>query len=179
MKWWNSAHADVEAEAFTHWNNEEPAEVPEYCAKCHSGQGFLDFLGQDGSTALKVDEPAAVESVISCEDCHNEKAEQLNAVKLPSGVSVTFDAKDALCATCHSGLAAGSAVTEASSGFSDDQLIPKSTFINPHYAYAAATWLGSEGKGGYEYPQKEYVERFEHAVGVQTARNAMTLTVCT
>jgi hypothetical protein len=167
-KWWGSAHADIAAEAFTHWNEDEPAEVPQYCAKCHSGQGFIDYLGQDGSEAFSVDEPAAIESVISCEVCHNEQAEQLSTVNYPSGASVALEPNDALCATCHSGLDAGTAVVDATSGFTDDEIIPDGSFITPHYAFASATWLGSEGNAGYEYTQKEYVGRFEHAVGVQT-----------
>ncbi len=167
-KWWDSAHAEIEAEAFTHWNEDDPAEVPVYCAKCHSGQGFLDYLGQDGSAPFSVDEPAAVESVISCEVCHNAQAEDLDTVTFPSGAELVFNPEDALCATCHSGLDAGSAVVEAASGFGDDEIVPDGSFITPHYAYAAATWLGSEGKAGYEYSQKEYVGRFEHATGVQT-----------
>lgn len=167
-KWWGSAHAAIAAEAFTHWNEDEPAEVPVTCAKCHSGQGFIDYLGQDGSTALSVDEPAAVESVISCEVCHNEQAEELDTVIFPSGAEVSFNLNDALCATCHSGMDSGSAVVEASSGFNDDEIVPDGSFITPHYAYASATWLGGEGSGGYEYAQKEYVGRFEHATGVQT-----------
>jgi hypothetical protein len=167
-KWWGSAHADIKAEAFTHWNADEPAEVPTYCAKCHSGQGFIDYVGQDGSAAFNVDEPAAIESVISCEVCHNEQAQELETVPFPSGAEVAFDANDALCATCHSGLESGSAVVEVSAGFEDDEVVPDGSFITPHYAYAAATWLGSEGNAGYEYAQKEYVGRFEHATGVQT-----------
>ncbi len=167
-KWWGSAHADIQAEAFTHWNDDEPAEVPTYCAMCHSGQGFIDYIGQDGSAAFSVDEPAAIESVISCEVCHNEQAENLNTVSFPSGAEVAFNVNDALCATCHSGTDAGSTVVEASSGFGDDEIVPDGSFITPHYAFASATWLGSEGNAGYEYAQKEYVGRFEHAVGVQT-----------
>jgi hypothetical protein len=31
-----------------------------------------------------------------------------------------------------------------------------------HYAVAAATQAGSEAQGGYQYPGKTYVGRFEH-----------------
>ena len=167
-KWWGSAHADIESEAFIHWNEDEPARVPTSCAKCHSGQGFLDYLGQDGSTAQAVDQPAAVESVISCEVCHNEQAKNLETVLLPSGEEIALVANDALCATCHSGTNTGSAVVAAVSGYTDDEIVPDGSFINPHYAFAALTWLGSEGSGGYEYGQKEYVGVFKHAAGVQT-----------
>lgn len=167
-KWWGSAHADIEAEAFVHWNEDDPPEVPTFCAKCHSGQGFLDYIGQDGSAAFIVDEAAAVESVISCEICHNEQAGLLETVIFPSGMEISLDPSDAVCATCHSGMGAGTAISPASAEYGTDEVILDASFINPHYAFAAATWLGSEAGVGYEYPDKEYVGRFIHAEGVQT-----------
>ena len=83
IDWWGSAHADASAEAFTHWNEDDPSEVPVNCAKCHSGDGFLDYLGQDGSTAMVVDDPAEGNSVISCEVCHNEQADVLQTAVFP------------------------------------------------------------------------------------------------
>jgi len=49
VDWWGSAHADATAEAFTHWDEDDPPQIPQECAKCHSGPSFIDFLGQDGS----------------------------------------------------------------------------------------------------------------------------------
>lgn len=168
MDWWGSAHADASAEAFVHWNEDEPPEVPVYCAKCHSGAGFLDYLGQDGSAAMAVDAPAAINSVITCEVCHNESADALTSAMFPSGVEISLGASDALCATCHSGMTAGSAVMETAVDYSDDDIIPETGFINPHYAFAASTWLGSEAAGGYQYAEKTYVARYLHAEGVQS-----------
>ena len=54
--WSTSAHADIEARSFTHWNEADPAEVPERCANCHSTPGYLDYLGADGSTPGQVDQ---------------------------------------------------------------------------------------------------------------------------
>ena len=34
-EWVNSGHNDVEAEAFVHWDEDDPAEIPESCARCH------------------------------------------------------------------------------------------------------------------------------------------------
>ena len=42
-QWASSPHADASAEAFVHWNEEDPAEVPDRCAKCHSTPGFQDW----------------------------------------------------------------------------------------------------------------------------------------
>jgi hypothetical protein len=168
IDWWGSAHADASAEAFTHWNEDDPPVVPVNCAKCHSGDGFLDYLGQDGSTAMVVDDPAEVNSVISCEVCHNEQADVLQTAVFPSGAEITLDNGDALCATCHSGTSGGESVKLAIQDLSEDDPMEGSTFINPHYAFAAATWLGAEAEGGYQYEGQTYVERYLHADGVQT-----------
>ena len=50
-QWANSPHNDITAEAFNHWNEDDPAQIPESCAKCHSTSGYVDFLGADGSEA--------------------------------------------------------------------------------------------------------------------------------
>ncbi len=39
-----SGHADATAEAFVHWDAEDPAVVPGACARCHSSAGYIDFL---------------------------------------------------------------------------------------------------------------------------------------
>ena len=83
VDWWDSAHADASAEAFVHWNEDEPAEVPVYCAKCHSGKAFLDYLGMDGTAAMAIDAPGEINSVITCEVCHNEAADGLTTGQLP------------------------------------------------------------------------------------------------
>ena len=56
----------------------------------------------------------------------------------------------------------------AVSGLGDDEVIADGRFIGPHYAIAAATWLGSDGGGGYEYPGRRYAGRFLHAESVRT-----------
>jgi len=168
VDWWNSAHADASAEAFIHWNEDDPAEIPTYCAKCHSGQAFLDYLGQDGSTAMVVDNPGEINSVITCEVCHNEKADMLETVVFPSGVEINMGLNNALCGTCHSGNGAGTRVASASEGFTDDEIIPEASFITPHYAYSAAIVYGAEAQVGYQYDGKSYAGRFEHAEGVET-----------
>ena len=48
-EWQGSGHAAWETEAFRHWDADDPQEVPTSCAKCHSGAGYQDFLGADGS----------------------------------------------------------------------------------------------------------------------------------
>lgn len=167
VDWWGSGHADKTSLAFTYWNTAEPAEIPAYCAKCHSGPAFLDFLGQDGSTEFKVDAPGPIERVITCEVCHNEKAHALEEVSFPSGEILKMADRSALCGTCHSGLSAGNQVTDAIRGKADDEVLPDAAFITPHYYYAATTAYGTQAKGGYEYPHKTYAGKFYHAEGVQ------------
>jgi predicted CXXCH cytochrome family protein len=168
VDWWDSAHADASAEAFVHWNEDEPAEIPVYCAKCHSGKAFLDYLGIDGSTAMVVDKPGQINSVINCEACHNEQADLLTNAIFPSGIELDLGSGNALCGSCHSGTTAGGSVNEAAVDFADDEIIPEASFITPHYAFAASTNFGMEAQGGYQYADKTYVGKFEHADGVDT-----------
>ena len=168
VDWWGSAHADGEAEAFVHWNEDEPAEVPVNCAKCHSGQGLLDYIGQDGSTAFSVENPGAITDLISCEVCHNEQANILHTAVFPSGDEISLPTGDALCSTCHSGTTSGTQINVVAEGYLDDDIVPDAGFVTPHYAHAAATLFGSEAQGGYQYNGKIYADRFDHADGVQT-----------
>ena len=168
VDWWGSAHADVTAEAFTHWNEDDPPLIPPNCAKCHSGPSFIDFIGQDGSAEFSVDAPGPIERVITCEVCHNEKAHALENVTFPSGETLKLGEGDAICGTCHSGLTAGTRVTTVVADYGDDEVIPDASFVTPHYFYAATTAYGSEAKGGYEYSDKTYAGKFYHAEGVQT-----------
>jgi hypothetical protein len=57
--WLNSAHADRTAPAFTNWNKD--GMVPTTCARCHSSEGFVDYLGGDNTVPGKVDNPAPIE----------------------------------------------------------------------------------------------------------------------
>src|SRR5215207_4331568 len=83
--WEASAHHAVDTEPFRHWDEEDPAEVPTSCAKCHTSAGYQDFLGADGSAADVVDAavPAADAQGIQCITCHNPVATNLNKVAFP------------------------------------------------------------------------------------------------
>jgi len=167
-KWWASAHADITSESFVHWNEDDPAEVPPTCAKCHSGRGFIDYIGQDGSAEFVVDQPGAIESVVSCSVCHSDAAHALDVAIFPSGVEINGKGMNSLCMTCHSGMAAGNRVDTIVSGVDPDTVMPDSSLIGPHYKIAAATNLGGDAQGGYEYEGKTYVGAYAHAEGVQT-----------
>ena len=58
-KWSMSAHADGTAVAFNNWNAD--GQVPTSCARCHSSEGFVDYIGGDGTAAGVVDHAGADE----------------------------------------------------------------------------------------------------------------------
>ncbi|PKO12780.1 MAG: hypothetical protein CVU39_21840, partial [Chloroflexi bacterium HGW-Chloroflexi-10] len=169
--WKNSPHADAEAEAFVHWDEENPAEVPANCATCHSSTGFLDFVGADGSEAFKVDANAAIGTVVSCETCHTDATLALDKVVFPSGVEMTGLGREAVCMTCHQGRASKvqvDAAIEKVAVADVDTVSPDLGFTNIHYFAAAVSRFGTEVKGGYEYEGKVYDPEFAHVDGVET-----------
>jgi len=166
--WVTSAHAKADAEAFNHWNTE--AEIPETCAKCHSTPGYLDFLGEDGSEFGKVDKPAAIGTVITCDACHNATASTMKKVTFPSGVEITDASGSARCMQCHQGRASGSTVDAAidKAGLTDDlnKASPDLGFVNIHYFAAAATLYGSTAQGGYQFAGLSYDSKNQHVPGL-------------
>jgi len=145
--WLASPHADRTAEAFTHWDKE--GEVPESCAACHSGPGFIDFAGADGSAPGVVDHPAPVGSPIDCAACHNSAATTLNTVTFPSGEEIGGLGSSAICMVCHQGRSSTDAVNAAMKGVENDTVSTDLTFLNIHYRAAAATLFGDTVRGGY------------------------------
>ncbi len=171
--WKNSPHADETAEAFRHWDEEDPAEVPADCATCHSSGGFLDFIGADGSEKFVTDANASIDTVITCETCHNQAAQSLDTVNFPSGVTLTGLGSEAVCMTCHQGRASKVQVEEAiaTAGVEEDTVSEELGFINIHYYAAAVSRYGTEVMGGYEYEGQAYDTLFEHVPGVTTCQD--------
>ncbi len=165
--WAGSGHADATAQAFRHWDGEDPKEVPVACAKCHSEGGYLDFLGADGSAAGVVDTPASVETVVSCTACHNPVAANKDSVVFPSGVEITGLDASARCMECHQGRESTVSVNNAiaASGLGLDDTSPDLGFRNIHYFAAASSLYGSEVHGSYEFEGKAYQTKFEHVPG--------------
>jgi hypothetical protein len=171
--WLASAHADRTAEAFRHWDAEDPAEVPAECARCHSPSGFRDYIGEDGSEVGSVEAAAPVGGVIGCDACHNAKADALASVVFPSGVEIDGLGPEARCMTCHQGRAASDTVAAdiAAAGVADDEVSPALHFINIHYYAAGATINAGRVRGGYQYTAElgaVYDWRFRHAPGLET-----------
>lgn len=168
-KWLSSAHADRTAEAFKHWDAE--GEVPTTCGRCHSSQGFIDYVGGDGTAAFQVDRAAPTGSVVNCVTCHDPAAVALSEVRFPSGATIKDLGPEARCMTCHQGRAAGpqvdAAITKAAVA-NDDTVSDQLSFLNIHYFPAAATLYAGRAKGGYQYAGKQYDTRFRHVPGFDT-----------
>jgi Bacterial Ig-like domain (group 2) len=169
--WVGSGHADATAEAFTHWNEDDPAEVPASCAKCHSTPGFLDWIGHDGSAVNAVDSPAALGTVVHCGACHNDTASAIEDVLFPSGVTVDRTESDAVCMNCHQGRSSKDSVDQAIVDAGDpaeDTPSSELGFLNIHYYAAAATINAGRVRGGYQYDTEIYDWRFRHVPGFDT-----------
>ncbi|MHC4931941.1 MAG: cytochrome c3 family protein, partial [Planctomycetota bacterium] len=161
--WFGSGHADQDAEAFTHWD--EDGEIPQSCAKCHSTPGYLDFLGEDGSAAGVVDAPAPIGTQVHCEACHNASASGIALVKFPSGDTVAPTGNEGRCMECHQGRSSTvqvDAAIAAANVPTDDTVSDELRFINIHYYAAAASRYGGLVRGGYEYSNAHYDVFFEH-----------------
>jgi len=154
-----------------HWDEDEPPEVPTRCAKCHSTPGYLDFLGVDGTEAGTVDNPAPIGTTVTCVTCHNQATVMMDSVTFPSGAEVTGLGDEARCMQCHQGRESGPSVDAAiaDANLPDDDTVSGSLrFKNIHYLAAAATQLGGEAQGGYQYAGKSYDIRFAHVEGLDT-----------
>jgi hypothetical protein len=169
--WLGSGHADVTAEAFRHWDEEDPPLVPASCARCHSETGYLDFVGADGSPAGVVDNDAAIGTVVSCIACHNDATVAMSTVTFPSGVQVTDLGSEARCMQCHQGRASKLTVdgTITKAGLTEVDTVSKDLgFTNIHYFAAGATKFGAEVMGGYQYDGQSYDVEFTHVDGFGT-----------
>ena len=158
--WLASPHAQRNAEAFVHWD--EDGAVPESCATCHSGPGLIDFLGGDGTPAGVVDHPAPTGALVDCATCHNRAASVLETVTFPSGETATGLGTSAVCAVCHQGRQSTDDVDAALADGGADSVNPELGFVNVHYRAAAATLFGGTVRGGYQYQGKTYFGQFVH-----------------
>jgi len=164
--WQISAHADAESGSFTRWDDEDPAEIPENCAKCHSTPGYLDFLGADGSASGQVDQPAPVGTTVECEACHNEVSTSRDEARMPSSKTLTGLGKNSDCMECHQGRrASGVQVDEAVSGMPADEVNTEISAPSLHNNAAGPTRFGAEANGGYEYQGQLYASRYPHVAG--------------
>ncbi|MHC4959853.1 MAG: Ig-like domain-containing protein [Planctomycetota bacterium] len=169
-KWRDSPHNDVTAEAFTHWD--EDGEVPSRCAKCHTTTGYLEFLGDDGSTPGDVSNPHAIGQTVECVACHNTTAMFKTTVEFPSGVVVGGLGPEQNCMECHQGRASKEDVDDTIGTTPEDDRLPDDDqgFINVHYFPAASTRYGGHVKTGYMYDGMEYDVLFAHVPGLENCQ---------
>lgn len=167
--WASSSHANAASRAFTYWNEETPPRIPVECAGCHSGAGFQDALGSDGS-APGVDATHALGSVIDCDSCHNEVTLRKDNVIMPSGMELKGIGASAVCMECHRGTAARSTleamITDA--GVEPDTVSPALEFSGYHTDAGSALHFGTLAQGGYEYSGQRYDVMTTHVTGYQT-----------
>lgn len=167
-KWEGSGHADATSEAFVHWNDADPAEIPPTCAKCHSTDGARDFFGADGTEAGKVDVAHQINDPVSCTACHSTAVAAANSVTLPSGAVLENTGVDTACSTCHSGMGSSTAVAKKIEGLPVDEVVADSTMMGAHYFAVAAMHAGSDGYSGFQYEGKTYTGTFQHAESVNS-----------
>jgi len=167
-EWVFSGHADWESEAFRHWDGDDPPLVSPSCAKCHSGLGFQDFVGADGTEAGVVDN-AAEPSIHTCVTCHSDVTKDMDSVVFPSGVEITGLNGSAVCMQCHQGRESSASLDAAiaHANVPDDDTAGLG-FKNIHYAAAGATLMGGEVMGGYQYAGKSYDVKFGHVEGIDS-----------
>ena len=94
--WQKAGHADVTAEAFNHWPT---GGVPTDCAKCHTSEGYREFVASG-----KIEKPIQNSgSLIDCVACHNSGTVNKTSVKFPSGITLKNLGPEARCMECHQG----------------------------------------------------------------------------
>jgi hypothetical protein len=162
-EWSKSGHADFTGEPFRHWDAD--GSIPTSCARCHSKYGYIDYVAD-----RVVNSSAKLGSKISCAACHSSDGDgttrfarrtagdALDNVVFPSGVGRTLNDASNLCMVCHQGRESKVSIDTAIATGGIDNL----AFVNIHYFAAAATFFGTEVRGGYEYDNQTYVGKFAH-----------------
>jgi len=157
----DAGHFAGDTEAFRHWDGEE-GNVPGSCSKCHTATGLPQFLKEGANITNKAS------NGFLCSSCHDEANWPANYaitdVTFPSGAKVSFgeNVTANLCLVCHQGRESTTSVANALKGLDPDTPSDKIRFRNVHYFAAGATLFGTEVKGIFEYPNKEYSGRFAH-----------------
>jgi hypothetical protein len=158
----SAGHFTGAAEAWRHWDGD--GAVPGGCSQCHSAAG-LPFLLREGDA---VSQP--VSNSLLCTTCHDAipvfTSPQVKTVAFPSGTTGdTGDPNSNLCGTCHQGRQSGMGVHAVIAGLDPDTVSTKLRFVDVHAGAAAATRLGAQAQGAYEYPGRTYAGPLAHTPG--------------
>jgi hypothetical protein len=172
--WLGSGHSDPAAEAFRHWDSYgvvggSSTTTDKSCAKCHSSDGMLDWLGATGKVgdAVEVmDFTVPTGQFVDCATCHSAAMSVTTDVLFPSGKRISDLGPEARCMECHQGRESTVSVNAliTASAAADDIEMPtaQNKFLNVHYFAAGATLYGREAAGAYEYAGKVYNGKFAH-----------------
>ena len=160
----DQGHFNGASEANRHWD--EDAAVSSRCSQCHSGKEGYEFYVEFG-VGLEVPENA---NGLECGLCHTDLTQDpppvitVDSVTLPSGAMFTdiMETSSNMCGVCHMGRNSGLDVDDAIGGAADTDILAGQGFVNPHYAPAYATRVGTEGLLGYQYDGETYDGYFSH-----------------
>ncbi len=163
-QWAESGHGDLTAKPWKQYDWKSVGR--QSCQRCHSPVGFAAIVAdQENYNAANNNFShltGTQDENLHCNGCHKNGSSERRTigayngfVKFPSGDKVSLDADSNLCMMCHQGRASKLDVDTKISGGS----APYTSFTNIHYLAAAATFFGTETRGGYEYSGKTYVTR--------------------
>ncbi len=174
----DAGHFDGSAEAFRHWDADDPPVVPASCSRCHSAEGLPLFVSTGTTTAQPLP------NGFQCSNCHPaipNFAVQLTVpdVTFPSGAVIDSGNNTTnLCMTCHQGRESKLDVDEAIANAAppdEDTVDTDLSFLNIHYFAAGATRYGTEAMGGYEYDGKRYDGFFPHVTDFNDCSSCHTV----
>ncbi len=176
-----SGHADAKAEAFNHWNDANPPEVPTACATCHTSAGFHGIRWSDRQGRQRHSVPPSRH--VQCETCHNVDRLEYGQRHLPVGQGYQhFRRRRSAVHDVPPGTRVQGQRRQADQRHLQGHrcrysgLAPVVTngvtstfgFRNVHYFAAGATLYGSKAQGGYEYDGKIYDPKIRHVEGMDT-----------
>jgi hypothetical protein len=161
-------HFNGSATAFRDWDS--TGMVPTACVRCHDAAGLPMYIANGVTISVPPTDGLA------CTTCHDSLTAytryKVTSVTFPSTQKVAFDDQhlDAnLCITCHQGRESGASVAASLAAYKEpDTASDKITFKNIHYFAAGATLFGTDAKGWFEYPGKQYAGRNLHVANVNT-----------
>ena len=159
----DNGHFNGGAQTFRHWDEE--GIVSSACAKCHTAGGLPQFLNEGVITSQ------IPSNGFRCSTCHDNLSVyslySTGTITFPSGADLGFseDSASNLCLNCHQGTESTFVVNRVIEGFVIDAVIENAAIRLMHGYVAGATLFGTDAKGMYEYPEREYMGQFLHTEG--------------